>query len=328
MRFIAILALTFFSAAAHADSPLTAALAGLAWGDSSETVLSHHRERILEDYRTEIAGIRDPIEIDRLRREAEDLFLTIEASHTEFSEVRTGFEVSVIQDEVRGNAEQSVISVRDDWSTFYYIFVTDELTKLIVTYDQASMGFVGFEAFVERLEPALGGPTATDWEVDDIGVRHMTRSTWEDEEARVRAEDKSDMFASFLLVYMDADLVEAAPGEAAAEPRRVSGSRDIGSLIRRIDEEAPPEVRNNADVVDNILGTTTEVELLLPDAGSPLGEQGGGMAAEPGVSAMDDDEELEDAERRERPTRSSSSSRSDDREEEEEEEEDEGEIIY
>lgn len=325
MRLITLIALTLFSATAFADSPLTTVLDGLEWGDSSETVLSHHRERILEEYRTEIAGIRDPIEIDRMRRDAEDTFLQIEASHTVFSGARTGYEVSVIQHEVRSGADQSVISVRDDWSTFYYVFVDDSMQKLIVTYDQASMGFVGFEAFVERLESALGGPTATDWEVDDIGVRHMTRSTWEDDVARVRAEDKSDMFASFLLVYMNVDLVEENPGDAVAGPRQVGGSRDIGALMRRMDEEAPAETRNNENVVDGLLGTRTEVDLLLPEDGAALeGEEG--MAAESGVSAMDDEEELEDEERRERPTRSSSSSSSDDREEEEEEEE--GEIIY
>jgi hypothetical protein len=224
---------------------------------------------------------------------------------------------------VRANADQSVVSVRDEWSTYYYIFVADELQKVIVTYDQASMGFVGFEAFIERLESEVGGPTATDWEVDDIGVRHMTRATWEDEEARVRAEDKSDMFASFLLVHIDVDLVEESPGDSVAQPRRVAGSRDIGSLIRRIDEEAPAEVRNNDNVVDGILGTRTEVDLRLPEDGAPLGDEG--AAGEPGISAMDDEEELEDSERRERPARSSSSSRSDD---EDEEEEEEGEIIY
>ena len=328
MRFYLFLLLVTLSSPAIADSPLMSELNGLEWGATSAEVLTHQREQIMDYYRTDIAGIRDPIEIDRMRREAEDEFLDIEASYVEFDGARTGFEVSVIQDEVRAGAGHSLISVRQEWSTYYFIFHDDSLQKMVVTYDQASMGFVGFEAFVERLESALGGPTATEWEVDDIGVRQMTRATWEDEEARVRAEDKSDMFASFLLVYADPALVEEAPAEReVGRTARPSGTRDIGAMIRRIDETADEETRDNSDVVDGLLGSTTEVDIQLPGDADPDAEAGGDASGEPAVSAMDDDEEFEDAERlerRERPSR-----RDDDEDDDEEEVEDDGgEIIY
>lgn len=326
MRTLLLILLIAVPSTAFADSPLMAAMNGLEWGVSSEDVLAHHRERIMENYRTDIAGIRDPIEIDQMRRDAEDAYLEIEASVADFSGARTGFEVSVIQDEVRAGAGQSMMSMRDDWSTYYYIFYDNRLQKMIVTYDQASMGFVGFEAFVERLESALGGPTATDWEVDDIGVRHMTNASWEDDAARVRAADKSDMFASFLLIYMDVALVEAAPEErSVGRPARPGGSRDIGAMIRRIDE-TENDTRDNSNVVDGLLGTTTEVDLVLPADELPSDEGEASAALDEG-SAMDDDDELEDEERRERPSRTSSR---DDEEDEEDEEpaDDGGEIIY
>lgn len=304
-----------------------AALNGLDWGATSEEVLAHQRELIMDHYRTDIAGIRDPIEIDRMRRDAEDDYLQIESSYVEFDANRTGFEVSVIQDEVRAGAGHALLSVRDDWSTYYFVFLDDTLRKMVVTYDQASMGFVGFEAFVERLESALGGPTATDWEVDDIGVRQMTRATWEDEAARVRAEDKSEMFASFLLVYADPTLVEEAPAEREiGRTVRPAGTRDIGAMIRRIDENADEETRDNSDVVDELLGSRTEVEIQLPADAVLNAEPTEGEASGPTVSAMDDDEELEDAERLERRDRPSRND--DDEEEEETVEDDGGEIIY
>ena len=327
MRYLVLLLLVLVPATASADSPLMAAMNGLEWGLSAEEVLVHHREQIMENYRTDIAGIRDPIEIDRMRREAEDAYLEIETSAADFSGARTGFEVSVIQDEVRAESGQSMFSMRDDWSTYYYLFYDDRLQKMLVTYDQASMGFVGFEAFVERLESVLGGPTATDWEVDDIGVRHMTNASWEDEFARVRAEDKSDMFASFLLVYIDEALVEV-PQEprAVGRPARPGGSRDIGAMIRRIDETGT-ETRDNSNVVDGLLGSSTEVDLILPQDALPP-DEGEAAAALDNDSAMDDEDELEDEERRERPTRTSSRDEDEDEDEDEGETDDGGEIIY
>lgn len=305
---------------AHAQSALSEELGGLSWGASMDEVLSLKRDEIMEAYRTEIAGLRDPIEIDRLRRVADAEYTTIEDSVRVFDQARTGYEVSVIQDEVSGAAGQSMLSVREEWSTHYYVFQNDGLAKLVVTYDQASLNFLGFEAFVERLEAVFGGPESTDWRVDDIGVRHMTRATWEDGDTRVRIEDKSRMFASYLLVYSDAAHVEPErvdPGTAASGNRPTT-SRNIGSLIRRMDEETEG-TRDNSAVVDSIIGSSTEVELRLRVDEGEVAEIG----TSEGGSALDDDEVLEDAERLERRSRSS-----DDDDEEEETPTDEGGIIY
>lgn len=307
---------------AHAQGALSEELGGLSWGASMEEVLTVKRDEIMEAYRTEIAGLRDPIEIDRLRRVADAEFTTIEESVRVFDQARTGYEVSVIQDEVTGASGQSMLSVREDWSTHYYVFQDDALVKLVVTYDQASLNFLGFEAFVERLEAVFGGPESTDWRVDDIGVRHMTRATWEDDDTRVRVEDKSRMFASYLLVYSDAAHVDPErvdPGTVSAGNRPTT-SRNIGSLIRRMDEDADAGTRDNSAVVDSIIGSSTEVELRLRvDEGevAEIGESGES-------SALDDDEVLEDAERLERRSRPSD----DEEEEEEETPTDEGGIIY
>ncbi len=304
---------------ASAQAALSEELGGLSWGASMEDVLAVKREQILDEYRAEIAGLRDPIEIDRLRRIADEEFNTIEASIREFDGVRTGFEVSVIQDEVQPGVGQSMVAVRAEWSTEYYVFHNDRLAKLLVTYDQASLNFLGFEAFVERLEGVFGGPDATDWRVDDIGVRHMTRASWQDVDTRVRVEDKSSMFASYLLVYSDLTIADTPTESAVAgQANRPTNTRNIGSLIRRMDEDTEG-TRDNSSVVDSIIGAPTDVQLRLRVEEGAIA----GASSPDGGSVLDDDEVLEDAERRERPSRPSRSSG-----EEEEEEEETGGIIY
>ena len=305
-----------------AQSTLTEALGEVEWGTTIDDVLAQQQERILEVYRTEIAGVHDPLEIDRLRRIADENYAEIANSREALDGARTGYEVSVIQDEVDAGVGQALFVVREEWNLKYFVFESEEFTKLIVTYDQASLNFLGFEGFVERLESVFGDPTATDWRVDDIGVRHMTRATWEDETTRVRAEDKSRMFASYILVYTSVADTSDAPSAAnsgSGGAERPGDSRNLGALIRQIDDTGGSG-RDNSAVVDEILGSPTEVNLqLMPvDEASDMPEIAG-----QGASALDDDEELEDAERLERRSR-----RSQEEEEEEEEEEEGGELIY
>lgn len=311
------------AAPANAQSTYSSELGSAEWGQSMAEVLQQFEDRILDEYRTEIAGVRDPIEVDRMRRQADERYAAIEDSAVTFDRARTGYEVSVIQNEIRVGAGLSMFTARDDYSTDYYVFADDRLVKLVVTYDQASLNFLGFEAFVERLEAALGGPESTDWRVDDIGVRHMTRAVWSDGTTRVRAEDKSRMFASYLVVYSDADYDDAVPtdGEGVAAGgavHRPSTTRDIGSLIRQMDSESEG-LRDNSDAVDQILGTTTEVDLQLRSDEEAIAER---EAAEAEGNALEEDEELEDVEQVERPTRPSRSA------DEEEEEEEGGGLIY
>lgn len=318
---LAVLASLAFAVPASAQSAFSAALGDVSWGESMETVLASHHEDILEEYRTEIAGMRDPIEIDRMRRVADERYAAIAGSATTFDGDRTGYEVSVIQNEVAAGEGQSMFAVRDQWSTNYYVFDDDRLVKLVTTYDQASLNFIGFEAFVSRLEAALGSPESTDWRVDDIGVRHMMRAVWSDGETRVRAEDKSRMFASYLVVYADAGYVETddeVDQDAIGEVNRPEGTRDIGSLIRRMDNESAG-LRDNSEAVDEILGTTTEVELRLRSDEEVMADR---AEDETEGSALDDDEDLEDVEQVARPRRQASD------DDEDEEEEEEGGLIY
>ncbi|MCB9520978.1 MAG: hypothetical protein H6699_08890 [Myxococcales bacterium] len=280
-------AVQLVAAVALAQAPLDAELGGLTWGSDEATVLRFHQDAILANYRTQIAGIRDPLEIDRMRRQADERFATIRNSRVAFDGGRTGYEVSVVTDETQPGRGQSLIVARDEWSLRYFIFENDALIKLVVTYDQASMNFLGFEAFAERLEGVFGDPTSTDWSVDEIGVRHMARATWEDGTTRVRAEDKSQVFATYLVVYASvaADVPPLQQDRQPAVVARPGNSRDIGSIMRGI--ETPPDAGANGAIVDSLIGETTEVELQIrQEAVDQVAEpeEGSGDAAAPAAS--------------------------------------------
>jgi hypothetical protein len=301
----AMIVVLLHAPAASGQDAYVEALGGLSWGATPDDVLAHHRERVMARYRLDIAGIRDPIAIDRLRRQAEQRVREMDESHERFDGQRTGYEVSVLQNELVVGTGMSMMTIRQDETVRQYVFVDDALRKMIVTFDQASLGYVGFEPFVNQLSAVLGGPSDTEWREDDIGVRQLVRAVWTDGETRIRAEDKSRMFASFIVVYGDAShaddastvSADASPGGRANRP---GASRDVGALMRRIDpgEDRP---RDNTAIVDDLIGGPVEVELRVRSDEEVFNEDGERLDG--AASALDEEDELEDVEQEERPRR-------------------------
>lgn len=297
-----LLALPNLARAQGAD--LSAALGGAWWGMSSEEFLTLHRDRMLEEYRTSVAGIDDPLAIDGLRRASDEQFNTISGSFEAFDNLRTGYEMSAIGGEVVGASSQSMVTVRTDTTQQYYIFTGDRLTKTAVVYGLEPLDYIGFEGFVERLEQLYGRPLTSNYEEDDIGVRHLRNAAWEDGATRLRAEDRSQMFASYVLVYSDATVEDLRVDvtQTTRAMRSNSGS-SVTDMLRNIEGRGTSS-SSAGSVVDDLIGGAPEVDLSLGRPPSLTGEgedegSGEGRAS----TALDDDEDLDDAEQISRPRR-------------------------
>lgn len=297
------------------DEALMSALGGLNWGDTEEAVLEAERERILDAYRLSIAGETDPLVIDRLRREADEEFESIRDARVVFDGPRTGFEVSVLRGEVVGGRNQTMIPVRDDVALRYYVFENGLLKRLVVTYDQAGLGYIHFEPFYERLLPLFGDPADADWVTDDIGRENLVRVQWSGDVSRLRLEDRTEMFASYVLVYDDASWSAPEAPAAATGSRQSSARSAIGDLMNRLESDEQATDLNDG-VVDEILGAPTEVELRIRVEEGDIPGEGSGEGAE-GEGVAEEAAEAPSTPRRTTP-----------RPAEEEEDDDGGEIVY
>lgn len=327
MRLVSALALIAVVAAttpALAQSnELSGVLGNLSWGASPSELLEDRRAQIMDDYRVAIRGLRDPIEIDRHRGLADDRYEEVADSLETFPDLRTGYEVSVIRGEIAGERGQSLVTVREDLTTLYYVFTDERLTKLMVVYRLEDLDWVGFEGFVERLEQLFGSPDESEYAEDDIGRRMLEHVAWTDGETTLRVVDRSQMFSSYLLVYADATVEDIRVDvDELTEVTRPTSGRDVGAMMRRLQSDQTDE-EVSADVVDDILGERTEVELRIRDEDTvdPAAMQDG-----EDDSALDEDEDLETVERLERPSRTAPSS--DDDGQAEDEGEDDALIIY
>lgn len=287
--------------AAAQSATLSDALGGFTWGMTSAALLASQQETMMVDYRASIAGMNDPIAVDRMRREADVRFNVIRDSLTTFDTPRTGYEVSVIAGEIAGGRGHSMVTLRDDVTTRFFVFHNDQLRKLMVVYDLPTLDFIGFEGFVERLGQLFGRPEDSAYATDDIGRRTLTRVSWSDRTTRLRAVDRSQMFASYLLVYTDSTIADETIDVAdTARATRPSGGRNLGDMVRRLESQGPSSGAST-DIVDQITGRPVEVDLTMPGAAStaPTAVEDPNGAA----SALDDEEELEDGPRRTRPER-------------------------
>jgi hypothetical protein len=278
------------------SADLTSILDTLRWGASAQEVLDYHREQERQAYRARIESISDPLMVDRLSRESDQVVQRIADSHETFSEFRTGYEVSVIRGEVVGDRGMSMLTVRQPSGNLYFIFHEDRLAKLILVMDQASQGYIGFEGFVERLAQALGRPENSESTVDELGIRRMQRASWSDGTTRLRVEDRTAMFSAYLLVYTDLAVEEIRiDAHEMAEAMRPTGARNsVSELVRRSSEAAPRGDRNE-NIVDAIVGPRPSGLSL----GSRSTADSAADDAPPtsGVSALVDEEVLEDAPR-------------------------------
>jgi hypothetical protein len=308
VRHLFLLAVSLLVSSTAFATELGSVLGALQWGDTPERVLDVERERVLEDYRIRIAGLNDPLEIDRIRRQSDEQVEGLRASLEPFDGARTGYEVSVIAGEIRPGAEQSMMTIRDGVTTRYLVFSTGRLSKYMVVYDQASLDYVGFEGFIERLGQLFGPPGSSDFEANDIGVRRLVRALWTDGQTRLRVVDRSGMFASYLLVYSDATLADDVHDvTATVRANRPSGGRNIGDMVRRLETEGAGSSGEQEDVVDRITGREIVVDTtrgLVPTTAASDEDSDA-----PRTTALDDDEDLETIERQVRPSRSGSTRR-------------------
>jgi hypothetical protein len=288
------------------SATLNGALEEASWGDTSAEVIGYYRERERQAYLARIEGLNDPLEIDRLRREADAAVSRVSSSLEAFDSTQTGYEVSVIRGEIVGGQGQSMVSVRPESGSRFYIFTNDSLRKFVEVYDIAALGYIGFEAFVERLGQVLGRPESSDFEQDDLGIRRLVRASWSDGQTRLRVEDRSRMFSAYLLVYTDTSVQELTVDPAAvAQAISPAGRTSVGDLLRRASAESEDRTVANRNVVDDIIGQRTVITV----GAGPNETSSDALAVNDGPSALDDDEEFADAprlvrERRSAPTRS------------------------
>lgn len=262
LRWILPLLILFLTPLSASAGQLSAVLGDLDWGMSSDEVLDDQRERLLIEYRTQVEGLSDPLEIDGIRRRLDDRFDQIRATHEVLETSPTGYEASILGTEVRAGAGLSVLTARIDDLPHYWIFRDDRLEKLIVGFDVASLDHISFEGFLDRMAQLFGNPEESEVERDHLGRNMMVRAIWQDERTRLRVEDRRNLFQTYALVYSDASRPDAFVRHE--EQRASRGTGRASGIMQRLSEEGESGTPSGGgSAADGIIGSSTDIQLRL-----------------------------------------------------------------
>lgn len=268
---------------------------GMTWGMTRQQVEAHYRAELIAEYRGAIEGSRDAVRNDRLRRGVDESLSRFSETWVEFDGARTGYESSTIADEIYTGAGLAMMIMASADVPKYYVFKNGRLAKIVVATNVASLGFLPFRDFISTLRGVYGKPEEVQTELDDIGVKEEVRAIWTDSKSRLRIENRSAVFNTYLMVLTnvrEADFKRDT--RAASEAARTSGGT-LDSIFQEVAADASN--RTGDDVVDRIVGSQTQVQVRLRSdarAGDALTSQA------MGTSAMDDTEVLQDVEKVER----------------------------
>lgn len=258
-----LLCLGVYSSPQAAAEPLDSILGSLSWGASTDAVLQVQRERVLQGYRVEVAGVVDPLQVDRIRRRADDRIESIERTMTALDGARSGFEVSAIRGEVVAGAGQSVLNARWPEGHLYFVFDEGALRRMMIVLDPNQFQGLDFEEFAEALDARYPVEGERGEGLDDIGRRILMRMTWTDDTTQVRLENRARMFQSWVLVVSDATWdgpVPALDAPSSATARTRGARRSVSDLIGTL--EASDTAQHDA-LIDDLFGTRVEVRTML-----------------------------------------------------------------
>lgn len=289
-----LLSLSFVTSTASA-AQLSDLTGGVSWGMTRAEVEASYREELIAEYRREIAGSRDAVRNDRLRRGVDEKIERFRATWIEFNGARTGYESSTIADEIFTGANLAMMILPSADVPKYFVFKDERLAKIMIATNVASLDFIPFDEFVRTLRGVYGRPDAVETEVDDIGINQEVRARWTDSNTRLRVENKSSVFNTYLMVLTDVSRDDFKRDTRAASAAERAAGGTLDSIFQEV--AADTSNRTGDDVVDRIVGSQTEVHVRLrSDAaeGDALTSQAAGS------SAMDDTEVLQDVEKVER----------------------------
>lgn len=222
--------------------------AGFKFGMAKDDVVKQLSKQLDERYNEKIKDTTDVGVQDRLRKEKRDEVARINASYIGFEGKRTGWDVSIIEDEFAHNTGESMLERwenKDGKNQRRFFFFRDgKLWKMFVSLDVSILPAdkQNFETFQTAMQ-AKYGPG----DVDGATI------SWHSDEFDVRAVDKLKNYSALALIIEDPrvrnELVALRESKADKKPET---SPMIKSVVDP-DKKDKPDVKANSNAVDEVI---------------------------------------------------------------------------
>lgn len=233
---------------AEAKKKLAANMGPFKWGMTKDEIIAGLQKDLDARYEEKIKATSDIPMQDRLRKEKKTELARIASTYTAFEGKKTGWDVSIIEEEFAHNTGESMLERWENQdgknNRRFFFFHEGKLYKMFIQLDVSILpeDKRNFETFKGVMLSSYGQ-----------GDVENDRITWRTPEFEVRAIDKLKAYGAVAIAIEDPrvkkDLV--AIREAKAPPKK-----DTNPVIKAIvdDGSSKPDVKNNT-AVDAVIQT-------------------------------------------------------------------------
>jgi len=221
---------------------------GFKFGISKDDVVKILAKQLDERYEEKIKATTDVGMQDRLRKEKKTELARVNASFTAFEGKRTGWDVSIIEEEFAHNTGESMI---ERWENKdgknqrrFFFFHDGKLWKMFISLDVSILpeDKQNFETFSGVMQTKYGA-----------GNLEPGYISWRTDEFEVRAVDKLKSHATLALIIEEPRVKkELIPLREAKAPKKPETSSVIKAVIDP-DNTDKPDVKQNSNAVDAVI---------------------------------------------------------------------------
>ena len=242
-------------------------LGAFKFGMSKDEVVGVLTKQLDDQYAEKITATNDIHTQDNLRAEKKDKIAEITKTFVEFNGQKTGWDVSIIDDQFARNTDESMLVYWENSGgknqRRFFFFYQGKLWKMFLALDSKQIAEEQrtFDVFRKSMEGRFGG-----------GLVDGNTEEWGTSDIDVKALDKLHFYDAFCLAVSDpkrAREVDQIRAEKAPPPK---GEDPIMKTVLSKDPSDKPSLDENKDAVDAIIGGG-----------------GGGSAKKPKPQSSDDD---------------------------------------
>jgi len=223
-------------------------LGAFKFGMSKDQVLGVLAKQINEKYAEQIKRTEDIYTQDKLRKAKKEELARITKSYLEFKGQKTGWDVSIIDDQFARNTDESMLVYWENTGgrnqRRFFFFFEGKLWKMFIALDskQIADDQRNFKVFADSMEGRFGP-----------GLVDPTGETWSTPSLEVKAVNRLRFYDAFCLIITNprqAEAVAASRKEHAPPPQKQDA---IMKTVIEKDPNDKPGLDENKDAVDQII---------------------------------------------------------------------------
>jgi len=246
------------------------------WGMNPDEVIAKVQDRIRAAYEDRLKKTsQDPSRQDRVRKDMMAEQERVKDKYLKFEGQKTGYDVSIIDQELLHGMNESMLMAKEDNATRYFFFSDGRLYKMFIAFDKEMLQGKSFREFGSLMQAQYG--KAKEVNAEDktkAGIRiRLDHYVWGSKSGdMLRLVDRSEFYDVYCLVIYDGAI--ARRQDEARRARKVAPKGD--SLVEAV-TTAPANDRDaNDNIVDQITGKAVKKpgeqrgnDIVVPSVATP-----------------------------------------------------------